>query len=61
MDYNLVWGIYWTLAWFFAVFVTVQSIQEPTLSDISWASLTGLFWSVVVFGVGYFILSRFIG
>lgn len=61
MDYNLVWGIYWVLAWFFAVFVGLYSVEERSLSDLLFILLSGVVTSGVVFGIGSLILGRFIG
>lgn len=61
MDYNLVWGIYWVLAWFFAVGTGASLNTEKSLSDASISLLTGVILSGVIFGVGAGILNHFIG
>ena len=61
MDYNLLWGIYWLIAWFFAVFIGCQSIEKKSLSDFTISMIAGIVVSAVVFGVGSAILNSFIG
>ena len=61
MDYNLVWGIYWVLGWFFAIYVGLNSMEERTFTDLLFSLLSGLVTSGVVFGIGFLILHRYIG
>ena len=61
MDYNLLWGIYWLIAWFFAVFVGCHSIERKSLSDVTVSMIAGIVVSAIVFGVGSIILHSFIG
>lgn len=61
MDYNLLWGIYWLIAWFFAVFIGFASIERRTLTDLIMSLLSGVIVSAVVFGIGSAILRSFIG
>lgn len=61
MDYNLLWGIYWLIAWFFAVFVGAASIERKTVSDLTVSMIAGIVVSAVVFGIGSLILHSFIG
>lgn len=61
MDYNLLWGIYWLIAWFFAVFIGFASIERRTLSDLIMSMVSGVIVSAVVFGIGSAILHSFIG
>lgn len=61
MDYNLLWGIYWLIAWFFAVFIGFASIERKSLSDVTISMIAGIIVSAVVFGIGSAILHSFIG
>ena len=61
MDYNLLWGIYWLIAWFFAVFIGFASIERRTMSDLIMSLVSGVIVSAVVFGIGSAILHSFIG
>lgn len=60
MDYNLVWGLYWTIAWFVAVVIGSGLVEERRLYDVTLSLISGLIISGFIFGVGSLILSRFI-
>lgn len=61
MDINTVWGIYWTMAWFFGVSMFISSIEELTWSDVGVTLLSSITSTAFMFGIGSKILHHFIG
>lgn len=61
MDPNMMWGIYWLIAWFFAVFAFFDALDEWSIGDVIMAILTACVSTAVMFGVGAKILHYFIG
>lgn len=61
MDPNMMWGIYWTVAWFFAVSTFFNTIEEWSIGNMFMAFLTACVTTAVMFGVGAKILNYFIG
>lgn len=60
MDINIVWGIYWTMAWFFAISSFCQSLEEWSIGDVVVTLLSSALTTAVMFGIGARILQHFI-
>lgn len=60
MAVDIVWGIYWVLAWFFFVIVALQNIEEFSFADIFYSIGGSLLATAITFGIGSQILSHFI-
>lgn len=61
MDINTVWGIYWTMAWFFTVASFCTSLEEWSVGDVLVTLTSSVVTTGVMFGVGAKILHHFIG
>jgi hypothetical protein len=61
MDPNMMWGIYWTVAWFFAVSSFFNTLEEWSIGDVVVTLLSSALTTAVMFGIGARILHHFIG